>query len=252
MRRCSTARPWRGARFAVVLFPVLLGITIADSADARGLYKGHGRRGVSFAADVPWSARLNLSGGFHGASDGLANDGFYAYGGPYGFQGGWYDYDFWRLGGYVQGGLELALQGGFSMEPYGLFRRVEDTDVYGIVPAQGGSYLPARDHLEIEAWGLGMTIRRYATPGSGSAYWGVGGGYVNSTAKRWHSENGVRTFEFEDQDEAPEAHFLVGFEARALPSLSFGVELGYRYAWLEDASDFSGLLLGARVGILMP
>jgi hypothetical protein len=216
------------------------------------LYKGHGRRSAYFTPEAPWGARLNLSGGFHGAAYGLADDGFYAYGGPYGFQGGWYDYDFWRMGGYAQAGLELALLNGFSMEPYGLFRRVEDTDTYAVVPAQGGYYYEARDHVEIEAWGVGMTIRRYAEPGGSSAYWGLGGGYVNSTAKRWHSEGGALVFEFEDVDEAPEAHFLVGFEARALASLSFGLEIGYRYAWLDDATDFSGVLLGARLGILMP
>jgi hypothetical protein len=251
MRRTLTARRWRFVRTAAVLFPVLLLVTLADTADARGLYKGHGRRSGSLSTAVPWSGRVNLSGGFHGASDGLRDDGYYAYAGPYGLGGGWYDYDFWRLGGYAQVGLEVALQNGFSLEPYGLYRKVDDTDRY-LVSAGGGSYAPVADHVDIEAWGLGMTVRRYITPGSNAAYWGVGGGYVHSESHRTQHEYDAQTFALDDEDEAPEAHFLVGFEARAMPSLAFGVELGYRYAWLDDVSDFSGVILGARVGILMP
>jgi hypothetical protein len=255
MRRPLAMRPVILA--AAGLFATLACSSPFSTASAWGLYKGNGRHHSKEALEAlahPWQARLNLSGGLHGASDALGDGYRYVYPYGYGSYGHFYNYDFWRLGGYVQAGLEVRLQNGFSLEPYGMFRKVDNTDksrpgMHGY--GAGGAFASIRDHVDIEAWSGGLTLRRYAEPWYGSAWWGAGGGFVHSKSARWEwSYGSPPAYKLDHQDNAPEVHFVVGWEANMLPSATIGLEVGYRYTWLDTFDDFSGLILGARVGLL--
>jgi hypothetical protein len=222
----------RFASFSIVF--ALLTPGLADLAQADGLYVGHGRR-----SQPPWSARFNVSGGLHGASDPFGSYDYYARGYH------WYDF-----GGYGSAGLEIHTGYGNSVELYGLYRSVEDTDRFVELPFSGNPD-NVLQRFEIDAWSFGVTLRHYETRGRGGGYVGVGGGFVQADGRLREVVNGVSTLDFDTSDEGGEIHFLVGFEGRFAPNVMVGLELGYRHAFLDDPEDFSGAVIGLRMGFLV-
>jgi hypothetical protein len=195
---------------------------------ATGLYVGDGRRSLP-----SWSARFNLSGGFHGAHDPLEDDG-YSY-------GRWY-----AFGGYGSAGLEVHSGYGNSIEVYGLYRSIDDADVSYRYPYESR----VRDRFEIDAWSFGATLRHYEFRGTSGAYVGLGGGFVQADAHLRQAVSGTSPFDLDTSDDGGELHALFGVEGRFARGVMVGLELGYRHAFLQSPADFSGAILGLRMSLL--
>ena len=217
----------------LVLSLFLLG-TVHDAA-ARGLYVGHGRR----SADDDWSVRLNLGGGFTTATD------------P------WDDEiadSRTPVGGYATAGLEFNVGHRNSLEIHGTYRDVSDEESFLEFDRPGGEATAGFYDYELTSWSGGLTLRHRYPHGGGASYWGVGGGVVEAEAEyqeRVGSEVLPRQVR---KDTAPEAHALVGWDGRLSPGLTLGLEIGFRYTWLEyedfEASgDLTGFFGGLRLGI---
>ena len=226
-------------RVAAILLPLLVLLlhdSLVDTATARGLYVGHGRRSV----DDAWSVRLNLSGGLHGATD------------PWNDEISDTEYPF---GGYATAGLEFNVGHRNSLEVYASLRDLEDTerflefDEFGFT-GDGGRY-----RYDLESQSAGLTLRHRHPSRAGAAYWGIGGGVVHAEARYRELIDGAISDDRAEEDTGAEAHALVGWDSRLAPALSLGLELGFRYTWLDyevftDTGDFTGFFGGLRLGLV--
>lgn len=232
---------WLRASRGISLLALFLLIPLGESftpqpAEARGLYVGHGRRSV----DEAWSVRFNLSGGLHGATD------------PWNDEISDSSYPF---GGYGTAGIEFNVGYDNSLEVYASLRDIEDRESFLEFDDFGFTGDAGRYRYDLETESAGLTLRhRYPTRG-GASYWGVGGGVVRSTVRYSELLNGFVSDDREEEDTAGEAHALLGWDSRLAPALSLGLELGFRYTWLEyelfdDTGNTTGFFGGVRLGIV--
>lgn len=228
---------------SLVTTGLLLLVTVAllpSDCLAYGLY--HGRHRARDAED--WTLRLNVGGGLHTATDPW-ND----------VPGTTDDFDpLDQVGGYLTGGLEFRLGSRNSLELYGSWRDLDDTeDFYEVSSDAFGVY-----RYSLESQSAGLTLRQLFGGHASSTYWGVGGGIVRARARYRERVGGSIGPLADEEDTAGEAHVLAGWDGRLAPSLLFGIELGFRYTWLEyaapdlaDTGDFTGFFAGLRLGILL-
>lgn len=224
----------RGLMWCAVL--VAMAGAWAEAAQARGLYVGHGRRSI----DDAWSVRFNLSGGLHGATDpwaGEISDSNYPF------------------GGYGMLGIEFNAGHDNSIEFYASLRDIEQTerflefDEFGFT-GDGGRY-----RYDLETRSAGLTLRHRYPTRSGASYWGIGAGVVNATVRYSEVLNGFLNDEREEEDTGAEAHAVIGWDSNLAPALSLGLELGFRYTWLDyerfdDTGDATGFFGGVRLGFV--
>ncbi len=220
-----------------LIIPLMLASLLAINTTvthADGLYVGHGRR----SHDHDWSVRINGAAGLHGAFDGFdrLND---------------FGQQRHPFGGYAHGGLEFAVGNDNSLEIFGLYRELDDTDRFRVLAFNGTTDFVFRQD-EVKAWSIGGTLRHYMPSSRRSAgYFGVGAGYVHAESVHFEAVEGVPVFDFQSEDDAGEIHAVLGWDGRLGRNLTAGVEIGYRHGWLSDPNDFSGLLLGVRLGVLV-
>ncbi len=223
-----------------VLLPVLLVICAAWVTDAAAdsLYVGHGRRSV----DDSWSVRLNLGGGVTSASDPWEDE---------------LSDTEWPVGGYATAGLEFNVGHRNSLELYGSYRDLDDEEDFLEIDEFGDRGDAGRYRYGLESWSGGMTLRHRYPHRSGASYWGVGGGLIEAEVRYEEIVGGRVTFPRRSAtDTAPEAHALVGWDGKLSPALTLGLEVGFRYTWLEyDAmpvsGDYTGFFGGLRLGIVL-
>lgn len=228
---------WQRASRGILVLALTVLVPFGDQvAQARGLYVGHGRR----SADDAWSVRLNVSGGLHGATD------------PWNDEISDSSYPF---GGYGTAGIEFNVGYQNSLEVYASLRDVEDRESFLEFDDFGFTGDAGRYRYDLETQSAGLTLRhRYPTRG-GASYWGIGGGVVSSTVRYAELINGFISDDREDEDTAAEAHALIGWDSRLAPALSLGLELGFRYTWLDyelfdETGDTTGFFGGVRLGIV--
>jgi hypothetical protein len=228
-------------RFFLAIGGVLLAFfSSAPVVRADGLYVGHGQRSDTVRS-FPWAARLNFGGGFHGVSDPYPDE--------YGFsRHNWYDF-----GGYGTAGLEIHLGHHNSFEAFGLYREVNNQEVFRsyYMPPELPSPQTLLSEYHVEAWSAGGTIRHYAPRGRSALYFGFGGGYVDAKSSLLEVSSGTTTLDVQSRDEGPEAHFLVGAEGLVGDGLALSLEMGYRHTWLDKPNRFNGAFIGARLGFLI-
>lgn len=213
-------------RIALLSF---LSLFLAAPALADGLYKGHGRK----SADL-WHTRLTLSGGIHGAADPFK-------------AGVYHEWGWATVGGFTLAGLEFRNRNLDSLELFAGYRGVDKVDNYRV----GGLGRSDRvsDHYELDALHAGMTFRHYVLGRHSEAHVGAGLGFVHSESRIVETVDDAETFRFEGDDSAPELHILAGWERAFAAPLTVGLEVGYRWTWLDDPNDFTGAFLGLRLGI---
>jgi len=212
----------------IALLPLVL-FLFASPALADGLYKGHGRK----SADL-WKVRLNLSGGIHGAAD------------PYD-AGRYHEWGWTTMGGFTLAGLEFRNRNLDSLEFFAGYRGVDTVDSYRV--SGFGFQDNVRDRYELDALHAGLTFRHYVLNRHSEAHVGAGLGFVHSESRLVEVVDGAETYRFEGDDSAPELHVLVGWERTFADPLTVGLEIGYRWTWLDDPNDFTGAFLGLRLGL---
>lgn len=231
-RRCDViARGLRRlAALAAVVGAILL-LTSSSTAAADGLYVGHGLRSKDLHPG--WSSRIVVSGGLHAAPD------------PWEEFSDFEDfYDDWVYGGYGQAGLELAIADRSALEFFGIYQKVEDRENFFTFDFDAGRY-----RFENEAFGGGVTFRRYIGRRGSFSWWGFGTGLLHGQAEYVEMVNGVIRPRLDDESTSAEIHFVVGWEGDVAPNLAVGLELGYRETWLEGLADFDGFFVGLRLGL---
>lgn len=236
-------------RIAVLaVLAAAVAILYAAPADARGLYKGTGRISKRTLYN-PFAVRLNGTIGWAGAYRAKGADYFYSPGYPGVVS---YSVGDWQFGHYVGGGLEFNLGSGASIEPYGLYRVIEDPNDYRVIqgdrlPLAPGASSAIYRNVESRAYAAGANLRFYKNWQGGAAYMGLGGGYVRGEAT-WDS-TGDTPIRRETQQDSGDFHLLAGLDFH-LSSLSIGFEAGWRWSGLSDFNEFDGGFLGARAGIM--
>ncbi|RKZ16559.1 hypothetical protein DRQ53_06130 [bacterium] len=212
----------------ILLSPVLV---LAD-----GLYKGHGLR----SKDYNWSWRVNGSVGFHGVEDPWDQFGVNSY----------------PVAGYTSFGLEIPTVAGQSLELHGTYLWVDDAQ--NIVVTGGSDPLPQTGfyNYKVSAWNAGATWRVWFGGPTSTAYLGWGGGWVVDSDLEYREQlQGSTPFRLKANGSGPEVHFSFGYEATINPMVRMGMELGYRYSWvdfnqgIDGAGNFNGFFLGFRMGL---
>lgn len=214
-----------------ILVGALLLLTSLSQAAADGLYVGHGLRSQDLR--LGWSSRIVISGGLHAAPD------------PWDAFSDFQDfYDDWIYGGYGQVGLELAIADRSALELFGIYQKAEDRENFFTLDLDAGRY-----RFENEAYGGGLTFRRYIGRRGNFSWWGFGTGLLHGQAEYVEMVDGVIRSPLEDESTAAEIHFVVGWEGDVASNLAVGLELGYRETWLEGLADFDGFFFGLRLGL---
>ena len=232
--------------FAVFIAAVVL--LYAPSTHARGLYKGHGRISPR-VHDNPWSVRLNGTLGIHGAyqaTDSPYDPGFIV---P---ADRWSD---WKFGTYGSGGLEFNLGKGWSIEPYGLYRRIGDNRnfrAFSTIAATTGLYRS----IDSRVYGAGVNFRLYKNWRGGAAYLGTGGGYAHGEAEWAEVLSAQESTSQSDgsrftQQDSGDFHVMAGLDFHPASALSLGFELGWRWSGLDDFNEFEGGFAGVRLGLML-
>jgi hypothetical protein len=208
---------------------------LAPEASGRGLYVGHGLRSKDLSPQ--WALRLNVGGGGHAARHPLAYDRY----------GGW-----WKIAGYGTAGIEINVGWNNSLELYGTYRELSRNENLTVVSPTYPNGTPARVDYRTEGAGAGLTLRHYSIVGPGNmGYWGVGGGIIYAESRYQEVVGGSVSPLIESEDTGGEAHFVVGWDGKMSPALSLGIEIGFRYSWLDDTADFTGAFFGARLSLLL-
>ncbi len=228
--------PGNTSRRAIIQATLVLAIGVdAVAAHATGLYKGSGRR----TRDYSWSWRANGSVGFHGVEDPWDQFGVNSY----------------PVGGYTNFGLEFSILGHQSLEILGSYHWVNDSQAIvavgpGLIP-QPGTY-----RYEVNAWTVGGTWRAYFPRGNSSGFLGFGGGWVVSSDLEYREQiQGSEPYGVRASGTGPEVHVILGYDGIPGPNIRMGMELGFRYSWVDfdngiyGAGNFNGFFLGFRLGL---
>lgn len=225
----------------LAVFVTVVACLCAPPVQARGLYKGSGRI-TARPLYNPFSVRLNGAVGWHGAYRAKTEDYYDQPGTGGSVSYGWGD---WKFGYYGSAGLEFNLGGGVSLEPYGLYRTIEQTDNYRAIITPTGSAL--YQSVDSKVYGAGANLRFYKNWDGGAAYMGLGGGYAHGEAT-WELEGNLSGPVYTEQDSG-DFHLMAGLDLH-LSMLSVGFELGWRWSGLDSFNEFEGAFLGARAGIM--
>lgn len=228
----------RRCHFLPAVLLATLGPLLAwDSAVAEGLYKGIGRR----SADYEWTARVNGSLGFHGVEDPWDQFGVNSF----------------PVGGYTTFGVEKLVRTGQSIELHGSYMWVNDSRNLVASGGPGAPPRPGTYRYEVDAWNAGGTWRIYYRRGASSGFFGFGGGWVFSSDLSYQEQlEGSLPFRIDARGNGPEVHALIGYDGIPGPSVRMGMELGFRYSWVDfdngisGAGNFNGAYLGFRVGLV--
>ncbi len=229
--------------FAAAL--AVAGIFCVSSVQARGLYKGHGRISPRTLHN-PWAVRINGAFGFQGAFQASSTVYDPVTTVPV------YSFSDWKFGYYGTGGIEFNLGQGWSIEPYGLYRRITDPNNIRVF-ATAGSGLQSFRNIDSRVYGAGVNFRIYKNWRGGAAYLGVGGGYAHGEAE-WAS---LRTEIAPPssagsviQQDSGDFQVMTGVDFHVATALSLGFELGWRWSGLDGFNEFEGGFGGARVGFM--
>ncbi len=234
--------------FALAALVAVVGIVCASSAQARGLYKGHGRI-VPHSLYNPWSVRVNGVFGIQGAYQATAVSYDPAYLVPL------YRWSDWKFGYYGQGGIEFNLGKGWSIEPYGLYRRIDDVDNYRIFYSPPLGTNESFRSVDSRVYAAGVNFRIYKNWKGGAAYLGIGGGYAHGEAE-WTPLLGAEVTATANggslltQQDSGDFQLLTGLDFHPAAVLSLGFELGWRWSGLSDFNEFEGAFGGVRVGFM--
>lgn len=225
-----------------------MAVVYAPSAQARGLYKGHGRISPKVYYN-PWSVRINGALGIHGAYQATTVRYDPGYIVPV------YRWSDWKFGYYGSGGIEFNLGKGWSIEPYGLYRRIDDQNNFRIfsTPSTGtASY----GSIDSRVYGAGVNFRIYKNWRGGAAYLGTGGGYAHGEAE-WAEWRDVQETVPQvngsvfTQEDSGDFHVMAGVDFHPASALSLGFELGWRWSGLSGFNEFEGGFAGVRLGFLL-
>ena len=224
------------SRRTIILVAIVLAVGVdAVAAQATGLYKGSGRR----TRDYSWSWRANGSVGFQGVEDPLDQFGVNSY----------------PVGGYTNFGLEFNVLGNQSLEILGSYLWVNDRQAL-LAIGPGEAPRPGTYRYEVSAWTVGGTWRSYFPRGTSSGYLGFGGGWVVSSDLEYVEQiQGSEPYAVRASGAGPEVHAILGYDGIPGPNVRMGMELGFRYSWVDfdngifGAGNFNGFFLGFRLGL---
>lgn len=208
----------------------------ADLAGATGLYKGHGRR----SQDYDWRWRVNGTIGLHGVEDPWDQFGVNSY----------------PVGGTTDFGVEFSLPRGQSFEVAGGYRWVHDTENV-VVTGPGYISRPGNYRYEVDSWSVAGTWRFYTPHPYDNAWVGAGAGFVfDSTLEYTEQIQGGTPYRLRATGTGPEIHGCAGFQGMPDTRLRLGLEVGFRYTWVDfdqgvyGAGNFNGFYLSLRVGLV--
>jgi hypothetical protein len=166
-----------------------------------------------------------------------------------------------KLGPLVQLGLELPVGAQFGLDAYAGFRMVQGQQgqasiLPAVGPAAGALFGDAQIvRSRVQAWNAGVGLRRTVVGARHETYASVGAGIVYARTKLSDAVNVPLDFvgdrsRVSDQfhDLAPEVQFMAGWNLRVSGNSVVGLTAGYRHAFLSEATNLSGLVLGVKLG----
>ena len=225
-------------RSARILFAVaFLATALVDTALADGLYKGRGRRTL----DYSWSLRANGSVGFHGVEDPWDQFRVSSY----------------PVGGYANFGVEFAVDRRHSFELQGGYYWVNDQQNIVALGSPPDVPRPGTYSYEVDSWSAGIMYRFWMPRGATTTYIGMGGAWVVAADLEYREQlSGSDPYLASASGAGPQVNFVFGYEGVANASLRLGMEIGFRYSWVDydngiyGAGNFNGIYLGFRLGLV--
>jgi len=212
-------------------------LVLADTALADGLYKGRGRR----THDYAWSFRANGSVGFHGVEDPWDQFRVSSY----------------PIAGYANFGVEFALPGQHSIEIQSGYYWVNDSQNIVALGSPPELPRPGTYRYEVSSWSAGMMYRFWMPRGTTATYIGMGGAWVVAADLEYREDvSGSDPYRASASGAGPQVNFAFGYEGVANPTVRIGMELGFRYSWVNydngiyGAGNFNGIYLGFRLGLV--
>jgi hypothetical protein len=214
----------------------LAGLAFAETAAAENLYKGHGLR----TRDYSWNLRANGSVGFHGVEDPWDQFGVSSY----------------PVAGYTNFGIEVAAGREHSVEIQGGYYWVNDSQAVIRLGGPPEVPRPGNYRYNVNSWSAGLNYR-FWMPRGGTATWiAMGGGWVTGADLEYREQiEGAEPYRVRASGSGPQVNFAIGYEGVTTSSIRMGMELGFRYSWVDydngiyGAGNFNGIYLGFRIGL---